>query len=89
LRDWDSTYKEAIIELFHRVGLELDYDQCIKWAKRKGKNWYWKRTWGEAEEKDFIEWMVRLMKKQHRGFTDQYYRLAVTYFMLSYGWKTI
>jgi len=75
--------------MFRRVGLELDYDQCIKWAKENGDDWYWKRTWSETEEKDFIEWMVRLMKKQHKGFTDQYYRLLVTYFMLSYGWKTM
>jgi len=90
LRDWDSTYKEAIVELFHRGGLEFtEYEQCLEWAKANGDEWYRSKTWTEKEEKDFIDWLIKLMNKQHPCYTIIRDKSEAFFFILDYGWKTV
>ena len=83
----EDTYKLATVEMFRRVGLEFSYDECLEWSKDQGKNWYWCKSWSESEEKDFMNWMVRLIKKRH-SHLKHVAKNQVDYFVMYQGWKT-
>lgn len=77
----EKTMNDCITEMFKRVGEKYPNEELTKQDK-----WFQKRSWTEAEEDDFRDWMTKLLKKRHK-WTNKKIQLEVGMFLLDYGWK--
>jgi len=97
LRGQDETNRQdlqaAFIEMFSRVGLDYTYDEIRAYADAD-PDWYWSKTWTQADEDDFRKWLAdKFYKSEHfRVYSAKARKKIVEkevgYFMLMWGWKT-
>ena len=81
----DNDAMEACLtEMFKRVGLDYSMKEIIEYAEQK--DWYWLKTWTEAEQDAFSKWMYKFLGD---NTTNKAYlrRQMVDYYMLQYGWR--
>ena len=79
---YKKTCDDCMKEMFRRVGEEYPNLKLTNQAR-----WFSLRTWTEKEEKDFTEWMRKLLKKRYRQIDKVTIDREVSMFILSYGWK--
>lgn len=72
-------------EMFRRVGLSADATYIQKYTKKK--DWYTKKKWTEAEEKDFMDWLTKTIKS-HLGVSEKVAKFEAEWFLLYCGWSS-
>lgn len=76
----DAQREEIIDELFRRVGTdrsELD---------TKKPDWFQQRSWTEAEELEFTDWLTKFFQKKLK-LSKKYALSQARTFCLWYGWS--
>jgi mannosyltransferase OCH1-like enzyme len=79
----EKTFDMCLKEMFRRVGRPTVDENFIR-----REHWYRESSWTEAEEKDFKDWMVRLIRRRHK-WTKRLAVKEVSWFLLSYSWKYV
>ena len=79
---YEQAANECIKKLFNTVGENYPKPELTKY-----KYWYTMRTWTSKEEKDFRDWMRKLLKKRYRWMDKRKLDWEVGMFILNYGWK--
>ncbi len=92
MEQMDKDVKTAIIEMFRRVGLDYTWDQIMEYADNDPE-WYWSKTWTEADENDFKRWLEVLFYKS-KAFKmypakarKNIVKKEVGYFLLMWSWR--
>jgi hypothetical protein len=78
---YDDSCEACLKEMFKRVGETYPNKKLTD-----QKDWYMKRSWTEAEEDDFRDWMKKYLKKKHK-WTATTIRKEIGMFLLMWGWK--
>lgn len=74
-------FKEALAEMFRRVGLEYTEEYC------KDNDWFIRQSWTEVEQNDFKQWLVKKIKRPLQ-LTQFGAEREAAMFLLNYGWTT-
>jgi hypothetical protein len=79
--DYDNACDVCLKEMFKRVG------ETYPNGKLTGDpNWFQRRTWTQAEEDDFRDWLKKYLKKKYR-WTNHTIKKEIGMFLLMWGWK--
>jgi hypothetical protein len=83
---WDKVCEDCLIEMFKRVGVEVEtYEDVKLFAHDHGNEWYYARSWTQAESDSFFEWMDALLKTKGMNKHDR--KNDIAWFDLMWGWK--
>ena len=85
---YEKLFGECLVEMFHRVGLDVkDHDEALAWAKEHGAQWFIDKRWTREEQDAFQTWMTTLIRKKLRMRKDRA-EFEAAMFTMNYGWKT-
>jgi len=83
----DKLFDGAILEMGSRVGLDWEsFDDVLAYQENNGVTWYTTKTWTEAEQNDFKQWLTEYLGK-HTRWSKKKIHWEVGTFILCYGWK--
>jgi len=83
----DEVVQELLVEMFNRVGLGVSsYAEVKEWADANGDEWFRKRTWTDAQEREFKKWAVDEIRKAFK-FTKKTAENKYSWFNLMWGWR--
>ena len=88
MNKFDKVCQEALIEMFHRVGLEMTWDEILEYAEAD-EDWYQSKEWTKAEDSAFSKYLRKKIKKSMPGILKKSIDSEVAMFMLMWGWKTV
>lgn len=74
----NKLFDECITEMFRRVGVKYRPSYCKK------DGWFLKKSWSAEEEKSFMDWMRKRLRKAKLLRPDY----ETSMFVLMYGWRT-
>lgn len=80
-------YKQALIEMFSRVGVNVKSFKGVKaYEKKHGEKWFNTKNWTREQKDDFRDWLIERLRKV--GMTKKRATREAGMFVLMYGWPT-
>ena len=86
MKKHEDITKDALVEMFKRVGLDFTYERIMEFAEGDAE-WYYRMSWTKAEEDDFEQWMYYELNERTDWGSKKMER-EIGMFMLMWGWKT-